>query len=163
VPQRASLVCGVVFAWSNAGVLLATFVNLSVQELLPFVALPGWGWRIGFLVRGLLGFRLRRALEETPTFAQMQCRVARLPLREVITAHPWPVLVGIATTAAAAGFNGLLFVHMPGYWSVTCRTSLAAYPRQFCNIDLRQAQSGQPRREAASPISQACDLMSSCD
>jgi MFS family permease len=118
VPQRASLVCGVVFACVNAGVLLATLVNLGLQELLPSAALPGWGWRIGFLVGGLLGllgFRLRRALEETPAFAQMQRRVARLPLREVIAAHPWPVLVGIAATAATAGFNGLLFVHMPGY------------------------------------------------
>ena len=118
VPQRASLVCGVVFACVNAGVLLATLVNLGVQEMLPPAALPGWGWRIGFLVGGLLGllgFRLRRALEETPAFAQMQRRVARLPLREVIAAHPWPVLVGIASTAATAGFTGLLFVHMRGY------------------------------------------------
>ena len=118
VPQRASLVCGVVFACVNAGVLLATLVNLGVQELLPPAALPGWGWRIGFLVGGLLGllgFRLRRALEETPAFAQMQRRVARLPLREVIAAHPWPVLVGIAITAATAGFTGLLFVHIRGY------------------------------------------------
>jgi Na+/melibiose symporter-like transporter len=45
----------------------------------------------------------------------MQRRVARLPLLEVITAYPWPVLAGIATTAATAGFTGLLFVHMPGY------------------------------------------------
>jgi MFS family permease len=118
VPQRASLVCGVVFACLNAGVLLATLVNLGAQELLPPAALPGWGWRIGFLVGGLLGllgFRLRRALEETPAFAQMQRRVARLPLREVIAAHPWPVLVGIAVTAATAGYTGLLFAHMPGY------------------------------------------------
>jgi MFS transporter, MHS family, proline/betaine transporter len=118
VPQRASLVCGVVFTGVNAGVLLATLVNLGVQELLPPAALPGWGWRIGFLVGGLLGllgFRLRRALEETPAFAQIQRRVARLPMREVIAAHPWPVLVGIATTAATAGFNGLLSVHMRGY------------------------------------------------
>jgi hypothetical protein len=77
----ASLVCGVVFACVNAGVLLATLVNLGVQELLPPAALPGWGWRLGFLVGGLLGllgFRLRRALEETPAFAQMQRRVAQL-------------------------------------------------------------------------------------
>jgi Na+/melibiose symporter-like transporter len=102
----------------NAGVLLATLVNLGVQELLPPAALPGWGWRIGFLVGGLLGllgFWLRRALEETPAFAQMQRRVARLPLREVIAAHPWSVLVGIAITAATAGYTGLLFAHMPGY------------------------------------------------
>jgi MFS family permease len=120
VPHRASLVCGVVFACVNAGVLLATLVNLCVQELLPLAALSGWGWRIGFLIGGLLGllgFRLRRALEETPAFAQMRRRVSRLPLREVLAAHPRPVLVGIATAAATAGFNGLLFVHMPGYLS----------------------------------------------
>jgi MHS family proline/betaine transporter-like MFS transporter len=118
VPKRASLVCGVVFACLNAGVLLATLVNLGTQELLPAAALPGWGWRIGFLVGGLLGllgFWLRRALEETPAFAQMQRRVARLPLREVITTHPWPVLVSIAVAATTAGFTGLLFVHMRGY------------------------------------------------
>ena len=118
MPQRASLACGVVFACVNAGVLLATLVNLGVQELLPPAALPSWGWRIGFLIGGLLGllgFRLRRALEETPAFAQMQRRVARLPLRDVIAAHPWSVLVGITTTAATAGFTGLLFAHMPGY------------------------------------------------
>jgi MFS family permease len=118
VPQRASLVCGVVFACVNAGVLLATLVNLGTQELLPAAALPGWGWRIGFLVGGLLGllgFRLRRALEETPAFAQMQRRVVRLPLREVIVAHPRPVLVGLAIAAATAGFTGLMFVHMRGY------------------------------------------------
>jgi MFS family permease len=118
LPQRASLVGGVVFACLNAGVLLATLVNLGTQELLPAAALPGWGWRIGFLVGGLLGllgFRLRRALEETPAFAQMQRRVARLPLREVITTHPWPVLVSIAVAAATAAYTGLLFAHMPGY------------------------------------------------
>jgi Na+/melibiose symporter-like transporter len=118
VPQRASLVCGVVFACVNAGVLLATLVNLGAQELLPPAALPGWGWRIGFLVGGLLGllgFRLRRALEETPAFARMQHRVARLPLREVITTYPWPVLVGIASTASTAAFTGLMFAYMPLY------------------------------------------------
>jgi MFS family permease len=118
VPQRASLVCGVVFACVNAGVLLATLVNLGTRELLPPAALPGWGWRIGFLIGGLLGllgFRLRRALEETPAFLQMQRRTARLPLREVLTAHPRQVLVGIAATASTAGFTGLLFAYMLVY------------------------------------------------
>jgi MFS family permease len=118
MPRRASMVCGVVFACVNVGVLLATLVNLGAQELLPPAALPGWGWRIGFLVGGLLGLmgvRLRRALEETPAFLQMQRHVARLPLREVMTAYPWQVLVGIAATASTAGFTGLLFAHMPLY------------------------------------------------
>jgi MFS family permease len=118
VPARASFVCGVVFASVNSGVLLATLLSLAVQLALPADVLPQFGWRLGFLLGGalgLVGFRLRRALAETPAFLQMRDSVARVPLREVLASHAWPAAVGIATTAATAGFNGLLFVHMPGY------------------------------------------------
>jgi MFS family permease len=118
VPRRASLVCGVMFACVNAGVLLATLVRLGVQEMLPADAAADWGWRFGFLLGGalgLVGFRLRRALIETPAFARLERTVARLPLREVLAAYPKPTLVGVATVAATAGFTGLFFVHMPGY------------------------------------------------
>jgi MFS family permease len=117
VPARASLVCGVVFACVNSGVLLATLVNLATRAWLPAALLPGYGWRIGFLIGGglgLVGWRLRRALEETPAFGALR-QVARVPLREVLAAHPRRVAVGIAATAATACFNGLLFVHMPVY------------------------------------------------
>jgi MFS family permease len=117
VPARASLVCGVVFACVNSGVLLATLVNLAVQTMLPAPLVPGYGWRIGFIVGGTLGLLawwLRQALEETPAFGALR-QVARVPLREVLLTYPRPVLAGIATTAATACFNGLLFVHMPVY------------------------------------------------
>lgn len=117
VPRRASFVCGVVFLCVNSGVLLATLVNLGVQSLLPADLIPNYGWRIGFLVGGalgLLGWRLRRALAETPAFAELR-KIARVPLRVVLKTRPVAVLVGIATTAATACFNGLLFVHMPAY------------------------------------------------
>jgi MFS transporter, MHS family, proline/betaine transporter len=118
VPQRASFVCGVVFACTNAGVLLATLVNLAVQEILSAEAAAGWGWRVGFLLGGalgLVGYRMRRAMIETPAFARIEREVVRLPLREVLAGYPKPALVGIAVAAAAAGFTGLLFVYMPGY------------------------------------------------
>lgn len=117
VPARASFVCGVVFACVNSGVLLATLVNLGVQTAMPPALVANYGWRIGFLlggVLGLVGWWLRRALEETPAFGALR-QIARVPLRDVLLTHPRPVLVGIATTAATACFNGLLFVHMPVY------------------------------------------------
>jgi len=117
-PGRASLVCGVVFACVNSGVLLATLVNLLTQVAIPADLLPGTGWRIAFMLGGLLGllgFRLRQALEETPAFAEVRTRVARVPLREVFATHLRPALVGVALCAATAGFTGLLFVHTPGY------------------------------------------------
>jgi MFS family permease len=117
-PGRASFVCGVVFACVNSGVLLATLVSLLTQTLIPADLLPGTGWRLAFMLGGalgLLGFRLRLALEETPAFAELRQKIARVPLREVLATQPWPALVGVALCAATAGFTGLLFVHMPGY------------------------------------------------
>jgi MFS family permease len=118
VPARASLMCGVLFATVNCGVLLAALVNLGVQIALPADLVPNWGWRIGFLLGGalgLVGFRLRRSLAETPAFADLRKKVVRVPLREVIRSYPWPAGVGIAVTAVTAGFNGLMFAFMPGY------------------------------------------------
>ncbi len=117
-PGRASFVCGVVFACVNSGVLLATLVSLLVQLTLPADLLPDLGWRFAFLLGGalgLLGFRLRQALEETPAFAELRQRIARVPLRDVLATHLRPAIVGVALCAGTAGFTGLLFVHMPGY------------------------------------------------
>ncbi len=117
-PARASLVCGVVFACVNSGVLLATLVSLLTQTAIPPEWLPSTGWRVAFLfggILGLAGFKLRQALEETPAFAEMREKVARVPLREVLATHLRPALIGVGLSSATAGFNGLLFVHMPGY------------------------------------------------
>jgi MFS family permease len=118
VPARASFVCGVVFACVNSGVLLATLVNLALQLTLSPAAMAAWGWRTAFLLGGVLGlvaWRLRRSLEETPAFKAMHHGVARLPMRELLARYPVPVLVATAITATTAAFNGLMFVHMPGY------------------------------------------------
>jgi MFS family permease len=118
VPDRASFVCGVLFATVNSGVLLAALVNLVVQSALPAALLPNFGWRIGFLfggALGVLGFLLRRAMVETPAFQRMREHVARVPLHEVVTRQPGAVLVGIAVISVSAGFNGLMFAFLPGY------------------------------------------------
>jgi MFS family permease len=117
VPQRACFVFGVLVATINSGTLLAALVNLLVQVGLPADALPNYGWRIAFVlggVLGALGFWLRRAMTETPAFERMRS-VARVPLREVVTAQPWSAVVAVALIAVTAGFNGLLFTFMPGF------------------------------------------------
>jgi MFS family permease len=117
-PARASLVCGVVFACVNSGVLLATLVSLLTATTIPAEWLPGTGWRVAFLLGGVLGlggFRLRQALEESPAFIEMRAQVARVPLAELLATHLRPALVGVGVSAATAAFNGLLFVHMPSY------------------------------------------------
>lgn len=77
-----------------------------------------YGWRIAFIfggLIGLLGFWLRRKLEETPEFAQMKTMSSKHPFAELMRDYWRPVLIGVLTTAATAAYNGLLFAHMPAY------------------------------------------------
>ena len=116
--RRPGLACGIVFCLVNGGVLLAALVNLALQSWLPPATMAEYGWRIAFLfggVVGLVSFVLRRSLEETPEFLRLQHRAARRPIGEVLRHHRGPVLVGIGVVALTAGFNGILFAHMPAY------------------------------------------------
>jgi MFS family permease len=118
VPRRAGFVCGVVFFCVNSGVLLAAGVNLAVHLALAPADVAVYGWRIAFIfggLIGLLGFWLRRKLEETPEFASMKSMASKHPLAELLREHWKAVLFGIAASVATACYNGLLFAHMPAY------------------------------------------------
>jgi len=118
VPRRAGFVCAVVFFFVNTGVLLAACMNLFVHAALSPVNVPLYGWRIAFIfggLIGLLGFWLRRKLEETPEFAHMKHLASKHPFAELWRDHWRAVVVGVLTTASTAGYNGLLFAHMPAY------------------------------------------------
>ncbi|WP_288579862.1 MFS transporter [uncultured Methylobacterium sp.] len=116
--RRPGLACGIVFCLVNGGVLLAAMVNLALQSVLPPAAMAESGWRLAFLfggVVGLVSFWLRRSLEETPEFLRLQHRAARSPVGEVLRDHRGRVLLGVGIVALTAGFNGILFAHMPAY------------------------------------------------
>jgi MHS family proline/betaine transporter-like MFS transporter len=118
-PRRSGLSVGVVFFCVNTGVALAALLNLAVHETLAVEEIAAWGWRIGFLVGGVLGlvsFVLRLSLEESREFARIRAvaGASAVPVAEVIRTHPAAVVVGMAILAVTAGFNGLLFA-MPAF------------------------------------------------
>lgn len=131
VPRRhQALACGLIFGCVSSGVLLATGVSQALHLLLGPAAMAAWGWRVAFLVGGLLGgasWALRRSLEESPAFLLMKARLhgvgpggrmgggKRGPLSELLRTHRARLLVGIAVTGIVPLFNGLLFAHMSGY------------------------------------------------
>ncbi len=124
VPRRhATLACGVVFGCVSSGVVLAAGVAAALNATMDGPSLAGWGWRVAFLIGGLLGgvsWLLRRSLEESPAFLRMKARLAadaaaRGPLRELLARHRGRLLAGIAATGIVTTFNGLLFAHMAGY------------------------------------------------
>jgi MHS family proline/betaine transporter-like MFS transporter len=118
-PRTAGLASGTVFFCVNTGVVLAALLNLAVHGLLTPAEVAAWGWRIGFLLGGVLGlisFWLRLSLEESREFTRLRATAAASarPLRELFASHTPQVLTGIAALAATAGFNGLLFA-MPAF------------------------------------------------
>src|SRR5690606_16241614 len=118
-PRRSGFSVGIVFFCVNTGVVLAALLSLVVHETLTVAEVEAWGWRIGFLVGGVLGlvsFVLRLSLEESREFARIRAAAgaSAVPIAEVLRHYPVAVVVGVAILAVTAGFNGLLFA-MPAF------------------------------------------------
>jgi MHS family proline/betaine transporter-like MFS transporter len=113
-PRRAGLSVGIVFFCVNTGVALAALLNLGVHAWLTPDEINAWGWRIGFLVGGVLGivsFFLRLSLEESKEFTRIRktAGASAVPIAELLRGYPVAVIVGVGILAVVAGFNGLLF------------------------------------------------------
>lgn len=118
-PTNAGFAAGFIFFCVNSGVAVASALSLVVHEVLAEPQIAAWGWRIGFLFGGVLGlvsFWLRLSLHETPEFQVLRSHAPKVPFAELLRSHPVPVLIGISSMVATAGFNGLLFA-MPAYLS----------------------------------------------
>ncbi len=116
-PQRAGLACAVIIVCVNGGVLVATLVNLGIQHALPPADVASYGWRVAFLLGGLIGcisYLLRRSLEESPEFLRMHSHPAN-PVFELLREHWKAVLTAAGVAAAVAGFTGTLYGFVPAY------------------------------------------------
>lgn len=99
---------GLSAAWPQAGVpagsLLSTGI-FALFALLPRDQFMAWGWRCPFLIGILLiavGLFIRLQVMETPAFAKLQSgqKVAKIPLLEVLRAHPRNVLLAMGARFA---------------------------------------------------------------
>ncbi len=116
-PRRAGFSAGFIFFCVNTGVALASAVGFAVVKFLSPADVAAWGWRIGFLIGGLLGFVsfwLRLSLAETEEYKKLRHTAAKQPLLELLRTAPAPMLFAIAAMVATAAFNGLIFA-MPTF------------------------------------------------
>jgi len=137
-PRSAGFAAGVIFFCVNSGVGLASVLSLVLHKYLTPDELAAWGWRVAFLIGGVLGlisFKLRLSLEETPEFNKIKSGggSAKAPFGELMRTHGPQVWIGIAALALTGGFNGIIFslpAFMPnamGYTAseaITCQTVL---------------------------------------
>ncbi|MGB6449950.1 MAG: MFS transporter, partial [Steroidobacteraceae bacterium] len=116
-PQRAGFSSGFIFFCVNTGVALASAVGFVVVKVLDPPQVAAWGWRLGFIFGGLIGFLsfwLRLSLSETAEFKKLRHTASKQPFLELMRTAPVPTLFAVAAMVATAGFNGLLFA-MPTF------------------------------------------------
>lgn len=102
--KRIGIACGTLTAGLTIGILLGSVVATQINTHLTTQAIHDGGWRIPFLLGGVFGLvamYLRRWLQETPIFLEMQQRKAlaqELPVKTVVVRHQKAVVVSMLLT-----------------------------------------------------------------
>ena len=92
-PERRGRYSSFFYISTGSAVLLASLLGAGLASVLSDDQLAGWGWRVPFLiggVLGLVGLWLRRDMAETEQFEENQAKAKALknPLLLTITEHP---------------------------------------------------------------------------
>src|SRR5690606_33203279 len=101
------------YAFANLPAVFAALFVLALTTLLSDDQFEAWGWRIPFLLGGVLalvGLYIRTRVDETPEFtaAKKKNRVVRFPLKTAIKEHPKQIFFAFAIAALASlGFYTL--------------------------------------------------------
>jgi MHS family proline/betaine transporter-like MFS transporter len=114
------------FSVAGLATVLASLFGIALTTLLSHDQLLSWGWRLpyffGMLV-GPAGLYIRWRLSETPEFLEAEQPEA-MPIRELLTKHPIPVLLGLGISIISnSSFYILLYIptygqktlHLPAY------------------------------------------------
>lgn len=105
VPEkRIGFACGTLTAGLTAGILLGSVVATLINKGFGPQGIAEGGWRIPFLLGGIFGLvamYLRRWLQETPIFIELEARkalAAELPLKAVVINHRKEIAVCMLLT-----------------------------------------------------------------
>lgn len=133
-PNNRGLITSLAAAASEIGALLAAGVSALTVVTLSASQVEEWGWRIPFIVGGILAaaiLSLRSALPETPQFLESKQDVNREPLARVLR-RQWRAVVRtfiISGLCSAAYYVGIIY--LPTYlisvqkWSESSALGLA--------------------------------------
>ncbi|WP_255987492.1 MFS transporter [Chitinolyticbacter albus] len=122
VPGRhTGLAVGTLTAGLTAGILLGSLIATVINSSFSQTEVHDWAWRIPFLLGGIFGLfavYLRRFLEETPVFREMQARKALadgLPLKFILKRHLPAVVLSMLLTWVLSAAIVVVILFTPTY------------------------------------------------
>jgi len=120
-PNRRGFFTSFTLSGTQGGQLIATLVFIPVAAL-PEDQLLSWGWRIPFwasVAVAVVGYVIRRKLEETPAFAKQAATegVVKLPLAVLLREH-WADVLRVIGGALIASVSTIFTV-----WALAYATS----------------------------------------
>jgi MFS family permease len=120
-PHKRGFFTSFTLSGTQGGQLLATLVFIPVAAL-PEDQLLSWGWRVPFwlsIAVAVVGFVIRRKLEETPAFSRQAASegVAKLPLAVLMREH-WADVLRVIAGALIASVSTIFTV-----WALAYATS----------------------------------------
>ncbi|MFE1256099.1 MFS transporter [Streptomyces fungicidicus] len=120
-PDRRGFFTSFTLSGTQGGQLLATLVFIPVAAL-PEKQLLSWGWRVPFWLSvavAVVGYVIRRRLDETPAFAQQTATegVVRMPLVVLARDH-WADVLRVVAGALIASVSTIFTV-----WALAYATS----------------------------------------
>lgn len=118
-PGRRGFAGSIANLGSTAGMLLGAAAAAMVTTLASPVTLYSWGWRVPFLVGGVIAsaaYFLRRHLPETNAESEAKAQPQNVaPLRQAIQAQPWILLATLLFTSGYGIVNYITMVLLPTY------------------------------------------------
>ena len=102
--RRIGFACGTLTAGLTSGILLGSLTATLINTVFTPAEVLDWAWRLPFLAGGVFGLcavYLRRMLQETPVFAELQQRKSladELPLKAVLREHRRAIVLSMLLT-----------------------------------------------------------------
>jgi MFS family permease len=124
-PARRGITVASVNVGSPAGQVAVTGTLLAVRALAGEDAFIAWAWRIPFLIGfllAILGYFIRRTVEETPVYRNAAARVRTmpaLPLATVARCYPRTTLLLMPLSASSAALFYVCSVYSLSYFADT--------------------------------------------
>ncbi|CEG55905.1 MFS transporter [Legionella fallonii] len=130
---QKGLACGIIFCALTMGIVLGSTVHALIITLLTEEQMHSYGWRIPFIIGGVIGllsFVLRQELHETSQFVAIERSVEKFPIVTVFRQQSINVLSGVFITALCAVIVTSLFLFTPAYFTEVLHLPANAYAWQ---------------------------------